>query len=79
MERYSRAADVPDNRRAAMVQYHLNKVVEDVLMAMKVEDTDDYDKLKSTLFMVDVNNSEEQYMKEFINWRQRKNESVEAI
>ncbi|KRY68675.1 hypothetical protein T4B_3670 [Trichinella pseudospiralis] len=75
-EALTRSSDV---ERAAMVQYHLNKVVEDVLMAMKVEDTDDYDKFKSTLFMVDVNNSEEQYMKEFINWRQQENESVEAI
>ncbi|KRX65937.1 hypothetical protein T12_15719, partial [Trichinella patagoniensis] len=45
---------------------------------MEVEETDDYDMLKSTLFRVfGVNNSEERYMKEFINRRQRENESVE--
>ncbi|KRX14719.1 hypothetical protein T07_7838, partial [Trichinella nelsoni] len=78
MERYFRAADVPDNRRAAMVQYHMDEAMGDVLSALEVEETDDYDKLKSTLFRVfGVNNSEERYMKEFINRRQRENESVE--
>ncbi|KRY04535.1 hypothetical protein T12_5197, partial [Trichinella patagoniensis] len=70
MERYFRAADVPDNRRAAMVQYHMDEAMGDVLSALEVEETDDYDKLKSTLFR-------ERYMKEFINRRQRENESVE--
>ncbi|KRZ82075.1 Transposon Ty3-I Gag-Pol polyprotein, partial [Trichinella sp. T8] len=74
MERYFRAADVPHNRRAAMVQYHMDEAMGDVLSALEVEETDDYDKLKSTLFR---DNSEERYMKEFINRRQRENESVE--
>ncbi|KRZ82056.1 Retrovirus-related Pol polyprotein from transposon 17.6, partial [Trichinella sp. T8] len=52
MERYFRAADVPDNRRAAMVQYHMDEAMGDVLSALEVEETDDYDKLKSTLFRV---------------------------
>ncbi|KRZ51925.1 hypothetical protein T02_932 [Trichinella nativa] len=78
MERYFRAAVVPDNRRGAMVQYHMDEAIGDVLSAMEVEETVDYDKLKSTLFRVfGVNNSEERYMKEFINQRQRENESVE--
>ncbi|KRZ48246.1 Transposon Ty3-G Gag-Pol polyprotein [Trichinella nativa] len=54
MERYFRAADVPDNRRAAMVQYHMDEAMGDVLSALEVEETDDYDKLKSTLFRVFV-------------------------
>ncbi|KRX33626.1 hypothetical protein T05_12920 [Trichinella murrelli] len=74
MERYFRAADVPDNRRAAMVQCHMDEAMGDLLSAMEVEETDDYDKLKSTLFR---DNSEERYMKEFINRRQRENESVQ--
>ncbi|KRX71636.1 hypothetical protein T06_2501 [Trichinella sp. T6] len=50
----------------------------DVLSALEVEETNDYDRLKSTLFRIfGVNNSEERYMKEFINWRERENESVE--
>ncbi|KRX80082.1 hypothetical protein T06_13903, partial [Trichinella sp. T6] len=78
MERYFRAAVVPDNRRGAMVQYHMDEAMGDVLSAMEVEETVDYDKLKSTMFRVfGVNNSEERYMKEFINQRQRENESVE--
>ncbi|KRX62953.1 hypothetical protein T09_11378 [Trichinella sp. T9] len=52
MERYFRAADVPDNRRAAMVQYHMDETMGDVLSALEVEETDDYDKFKSTLFRV---------------------------
>ncbi|KRY44503.1 hypothetical protein T03_2569 [Trichinella britovi] len=59
MERYFRAADVPDNRRAAMVQYHMDEAIRDVLSALEVEETDDYDKLKTTLFRVFVvNNSD---------------------
>ncbi|KRX21165.1 Transposon Ty3-I Gag-Pol polyprotein [Trichinella nelsoni] len=58
--------------------YHMDEAMGDVLSEMEVEATDDYDKLKSTLFRVfGVNNSEERYMKEFINRRQRENESVE--
>ncbi|KRX53246.1 Retrovirus-related Pol polyprotein from transposon [Trichinella sp. T9] len=77
MERYFRAADVPDNRRAAMLQYHMDEAMGDVLSVLEVEETDDYGKLKSTLFRVfGVNNSEEGYMKEFINRHQRENESL---
>ncbi|KRX34205.1 Retrovirus-related Pol polyprotein from transposon [Trichinella murrelli] len=77
MERYFRAADVPDNRRAAMLQYHMDEAMGDVLSVLEVEETDDYGKLKSTLFRVfGVNNSEERYMKEFINRHQRENESA---
>ncbi|KRZ47559.1 hypothetical protein T02_9352 [Trichinella nativa] len=73
-----KAADVRDNRRAAMVQYHMDEAMGDVVSALEVEEIDDYEKLKSTLFRVfGVNNSEESYMKEFINRRQRENESVE--
>ncbi|KRX48139.1 hypothetical protein T05_7179 [Trichinella murrelli] len=78
MERYFRAADVPDNHRAATVQYHMDEAMGDVLSAMEVKETDNYDKLKLTLFRVfDANSSEGRYMKEFINRRQRENESVE--
>ncbi|KRY17370.1 hypothetical protein T12_1547 [Trichinella patagoniensis] len=78
MERYFRAADVPDNHTAATVQYHMDEAMGDVLSAMEVKETDDYDKLKLTLFRVfDANSSEGRYMKEFINRRQRENESVE--
>ncbi|XP_003378238.1 conserved hypothetical protein [Trichinella spiralis] len=78
LERYFRAADVPDNHRAATVQYHMDEAMGDVLSAMEVEEIDDYDKLKLTLFRIfDVNSSEGPYMNEFINRRQRKNESVE--
>ncbi|KRZ69227.1 Transposon Ty3-I Gag-Pol polyprotein [Trichinella papuae] len=40
IERYFRAAD----RRAAMVQYHMDEAMGDVLLAMEAEETDDYDK-----------------------------------
>ncbi|OUC41976.1 hypothetical protein D917_10542 [Trichinella nativa] len=52
-------ADVPDKRRASMVQYHMDEAMGDVLSVMEVEETDDHDKLKSTLFTVfSVNNAE---------------------
>ncbi|KRY30805.1 hypothetical protein T01_7680 [Trichinella spiralis] len=45
--------------RAAMVQYHMDESMEDVLSAMEVEETDDHDMLKSAMFTVfSVNNSE---------------------
>ncbi|KRZ17157.1 Transposon Tf2-9 polyprotein [Trichinella zimbabwensis] len=72
IERYFRAAD----RRAAMVEYHMDEAMGDVLLAMEAEETDDYDKhncLDTLVF--GVNNSEERHMKEFINRRQRQNES----
>ncbi|KRX92195.1 hypothetical protein T12_10668, partial [Trichinella patagoniensis] len=50
-----------------MVQYHMDEAMVDVLSALEVEEADDYDKLKSTLFRVF----------EFINRRQRENDSVE--
>ncbi|KRZ59018.1 hypothetical protein T02_6833 [Trichinella nativa] len=46
MERYFRAADVPGNHRAATVQYHMDEAMGDVLSAMEVKETDNYDKLK---------------------------------
>ncbi|KRY40699.1 hypothetical protein T01_9814 [Trichinella spiralis] len=52
LERYFRAADVPDNHRAATVQYHMDEAMGDVLSAMEVEEIDDYDKLKLTLFRI---------------------------
>ncbi|KRX39870.1 hypothetical protein T03_11492 [Trichinella britovi] len=38
--------------RASMVQYHMDEAMGDVLSVMEVEETDDHDKLKSTLFTV---------------------------
>ncbi|KRZ81368.1 hypothetical protein T08_1478 [Trichinella sp. T8] len=59
MERYFRAAGVPDNRRAAVVQHHMDEAIRDVLSGLEVEETDDYEKLKTTLFRVFfVNNSD---------------------
>ncbi|KRX28270.1 hypothetical protein T07_9128 [Trichinella nelsoni] len=37
---------------AATVQYHMDEAMGDVLLEMEVEETDDYDKLKLTLFRV---------------------------
>ncbi|KRZ48949.1 Retrovirus-related Pol polyprotein from transposon 17.6 [Trichinella nativa] len=58
-EAHTRSSDV---ERAAMVQYHMDEAMGDVLSALE---------------SIRVNNSEECFMKEFINRRQRENESVE--
>ncbi|KRX69267.1 hypothetical protein T06_16135 [Trichinella sp. T6] len=65
-------------RYTAMLQYHMDETKGDVLSALEVEETDDYDTLKSTLLRVfGVNNSMERYIKEFNNRRHRENASVE--
>ncbi|KRZ70301.1 hypothetical protein T10_7894 [Trichinella papuae] len=50
MEMYFRAARIAPERRAALVQYHTDADVRDIMRAMDVQETDDYDGLKSALF-----------------------------
>ncbi|KRY38657.1 hypothetical protein T01_11748 [Trichinella spiralis] len=50
VELYFRAAGITPERRAAIVQYHADAEVRGVMKAMQIQDTDNYDSLKSALF-----------------------------
>ncbi|KRX31895.1 hypothetical protein T09_5660, partial [Trichinella sp. T9] len=50
MELYFRAGRIAPERRAALVQYHTDAEVRSIMRAMDVQETDDYDGLKSALF-----------------------------
>ncbi|KRZ48930.1 hypothetical protein T02_15513 [Trichinella nativa] len=77
MEMYFRAAHISPERRAALVQYHTDAEVRGVMRAMHVQETDDYDGLKSALFEAfEVRSCPERFSAEFFRRKQQQGESV---
>ncbi|KRY13299.1 hypothetical protein T12_8043 [Trichinella patagoniensis] len=77
MEMYFRAAHIGPERRAALVQYHTDAEVRGVMRAMHVQETDDYDGLKSALFEAfGVRTCPERFSAEFFRRKQQRGESV---
>ncbi|KRX36682.1 hypothetical protein T05_6486 [Trichinella murrelli] len=50
MELYFRAGRIAPQKLAALVQYNTDAGVRSIMRAMDVQETDDYDGLKSALF-----------------------------
>ncbi|KRZ17827.1 hypothetical protein T11_17970 [Trichinella zimbabwensis] len=68
---YFRAARIAPERQAALVQYHTDAEVQGIMRAMHVQETDDYDILKSALFEAfRVRTGSERFSAEFF-WRKQ--------
>ncbi|KRZ65375.1 Retrovirus-related Pol polyprotein from transposon, partial [Trichinella papuae] len=80
MELYFRAARIAPERRAALVQYHTDAEVRGIMRAMDVQETDDYDGLKSALFEAfGVRTGSERFSAEFFRRKQQRGESVRVF
>ncbi|KRY05747.1 hypothetical protein T03_5253, partial [Trichinella britovi] len=77
MELYFRAGCIAPERRAALVQYHTDAEVRSIMRAMDVQETDDYDGLKSALFEAfGVRTGPERFSAEFFRRKQQRGECV---
>ncbi|KRZ01580.1 hypothetical protein T11_14756 [Trichinella zimbabwensis] len=80
MKMYFRAARIAPERRAALVQYHTDADVRSIMRAMDVQETDDYDGLKSALFdAFGVRTGSERFSAEFFGRKQQQGESMRVF
>ncbi|KRX42967.1 hypothetical protein T05_11991 [Trichinella murrelli] len=80
MELYFRAGRIAPERRAALVQYHTDAEVRSIMRAMDVQETDDYDGLKSALFEAfGVRTGPERFSAEFFRRKQQRGECVRVF
>ncbi|KRY42282.1 Retrovirus-related Pol polyprotein from transposon 17.6 [Trichinella spiralis] len=80
MELYFRAGRIAPERRAALVQYHSDAEVRGIMRAMDVQETDDYDGLKSALFEAfGVRTGPERFSAEFFRRKQQRGECVRVF
>ncbi|KRY23113.1 Retrovirus-related Pol polyprotein from transposon [Trichinella patagoniensis] len=76
-EMYYRAARIAPEKRAALVHYHTNEEVRGVMKALYVQETDDYDGLKSALFEAfGVRTGSERFYAVFFRRKQQRGESM---
>ncbi|KRX53322.1 Gypsy retrotransposon integrase-like protein 1 [Trichinella sp. T9] len=76
-EMYYRAARIAPERRASLVHYHTNEEVRDVMKVLYVQETDDYDGLKSALFEAfGVRTGSERFSAVFFRRKQQRGESM---
>ncbi|KRZ88626.1 Transposon Ty3-I Gag-Pol polyprotein, partial [Trichinella sp. T8] len=72
-----RCTSVPPERRAALVQYHTDEEVRGVIRTMHIQETDDFDGLKSALFEAfGVRTGSERFSTELFRRKQQRSESV---
>ncbi|KRY22623.1 Transposon Ty3-G Gag-Pol polyprotein [Trichinella patagoniensis] len=72
-----RCTSVPPERRASLVQYHTDEELRGVMMAMHIQETDDFDGLKSALFEAfGVRTGSERFSAELFRRKQQRSESV---
>ncbi|KRY15616.1 hypothetical protein T12_13590 [Trichinella patagoniensis] len=76
-KRSGMAARISPERRAALLQYLSDDEVRGVMRAMHVQETDDYDGLKSALYEAfRVPTGSERFSGEFFQRKQKRGESV---
>ncbi|KRZ58227.1 Retrovirus-related Pol polyprotein from transposon 17.6 [Trichinella nativa] len=74
---YYRDARIAPERRASLVHYHTNEEVRGVMKALYVQETDDYDGLKSALFEAfGVRTGSEKFSAMFFRRKQQRGESM---
>ncbi|KRX83922.1 hypothetical protein T06_499 [Trichinella sp. T6] len=74
---YYRDARIAPERRASLVQYHTNEEIRGVMKALYVQETDDYDGLKSALFEAfGVRTGSERFSAVFFRRKQQRGESM---
>ncbi|KRX79533.1 hypothetical protein T06_9299 [Trichinella sp. T6] len=72
-----RCSSVPPERRAALVQYHTDEELRGVIRIMHIQETDDFDGLKSALFEAfGVRTGSERFSAELFRRKQQRSESV---
>ncbi|KRX48538.1 Transposon Ty3-I Gag-Pol polyprotein [Trichinella murrelli] len=80
MELYFLAGRIAPERRAALVQYHTDAEVRSIMRAMDVQETDDYDGLKSALFEAfGVRTGPERFSAEVFRRKQQRGECVRVV